>query len=166
MMSRPGDENVCGIDGCVEIFTDGACKGNPGPGGWAALLRYKGVTKVISGSESWTTNNRMELMAAIRALETLKKSCRVRLVTDSQYLKLGITQWLKGWKRRGWQTTDKKAVKNEDLWRRLDELTTHHTIEWLWTRGHEGQEENELVDKEARKALHKLLTGQQSIQRS
>lgn len=137
----------------VEIFTDGACQGNPGPGGWAALLRFKGKEKVISGGESWTTNNRMELMAAIRALETLKRPCKVSIATDSQYVKNGITQWLKSWKQKGWKTVEKKPVKNKDLWQRLDAAVSRHEVEWTWVRGHDNHRENETVDALAKKAI-------------
>ena len=140
----------------VEIFTDGACSGNPGPGGWGALLRYRGREKTLSGAEANTTNNRMELMAAIRALESLKRPCQVTLFTDSVYVQKGISQWLKNWKRRGWKTADKKPVKNADLWRRLDAATEGHDIRWRWVRGHSGHPENELVDELARNAISKL----------
>src|SRR5262249_21275117 len=120
----------------VDIFTDGACRGNPGPGGWAAILRYGEVEKELSGGDPATTNNRMELMAAIAGLEALKRPCRVRLHTDSQYVRDGIMQWLRGWKARNWRTADKKPVKNVDLWQRLDAAAAPHTVEWLWVRGH------------------------------
>jgi len=141
----------------VEIFTDGACKGNPGPGGWAAILRFRGVTKTVSGAQHGTTNNRMEMTAAVKALEALKRPCRIILTTDSQYLKLGMTQWLSGWKRRGWKTSQGKPVKNEDLWRRLDELVARHEVEWRWVRGHNNHQENELADKLAREEVAALL---------
>jgi ribonuclease HI len=137
----------------VEIFTDGACSGNPGPGGWAALLRFKGVEKTISGGEAWTTNNRMEMTAAVMALESLTRSCRVRLTTDSQYMMKGITEWIEKWKQRGWQTVEKKPVKNADLWRRLDEAASRHKVDWQWVRGHANHEENEEVDALARNAM-------------
>ena len=143
----------------VEIYTDGACRGNPGPGGWAALLRYKGTEKTLHGSEPLTTNNRMELMAAIRALESLKRPCRVRLTTDSQYVKKGIAEWLPWWKRRGWKTADKKPVKNVDLWQRLDEAASRHEVQWLWVRGHNGHPENELVDRLAVRAIDEAASG-------
>jgi len=130
----------------VEIHTDGACKGNPGPGGWGALLEYDGRARELHGGEAHTTNNRMELTAVIRALEALKKPCRVRLYTDSKYVKHGITEWIHAWKKRGWRTADKKPVKNEDLWRRLDELAGAHDIEWHWVRGHTGHAGNERAD--------------------
>ncbi len=136
----------------VEVFTDGACLGNPGPGGWAALLRYKNVEKYISGGEALTTNNRMELMAAIRALEALRRRSRVHLVTDSQYVKQGIETWLARWQVSGWRTSDKKPVKNQDLWERLSVAAGKHAVVWAWTRGHAGHAENEKVDKLAREA--------------
>ncbi len=139
----------------VQIYTDGACSGNPGPGGWGALLRYNDVEKTISGGEARTTNNRMEMLAAVNALESLKRPCRVTLTTDSQYLMKGITEWIKNWKRRGWQTAAKKPVKNADLWRRLDELTSRHEVKWKWVKGHNNHKENEQVDSLAREALKK-----------
>ncbi len=140
----------------VEIFTDGSCLGNPGPGGWAALMRFNGVEKSLSGSESGTTNNRMELMAAIRGLEALKRPCKVHLMTDSQYVRQGITQWLVGWKQRGWKRAGNKPVKNSDLWKRLDQAREGHEIEWTWVRGHSGHAENERVDDLAREAAEAL----------
>jgi ribonuclease HI len=137
----------------VDIFTDGACRGNPGPGGWAAILRYGEVEKELSGGESATTNNRMEMTAAIAGLEALKRPCRVRLYTDSQYLRDGIMQWLPGWKARGWRTADKKPVKNVDLWQRLDAAASPHQVEWIWVRGHAGHPENERADALARAAV-------------
>jgi ribonuclease HI len=137
----------------VEIFTDGACSGNPGPGGWGALLRYGAVEKELSGGEAQTTNNRMEMMAAIAALEALKRPATVKLHTDSQYLRNGITEWLPNWKRRGWKTADKKPVKNADLWQRLEAAEKPHRVEWLWVRGHDGHVENERVDLIARNAI-------------
>ncbi len=141
----------------VEIFTDGACSGNPGPGGWAALIRANDAQEVLSGGEPKTTNNRMELMAAITALESLEHRRKVRLATDSQYLQLGITQWIKDWKRRGWLTSQKKPVKNLDLWQRLEKAAGRHEIQWEWVRGHSQHEENELVDGLARKAMKKFV---------
>ncbi len=126
----------------VEIYTDGACKGNPGAGGWGALLRHGAKTREIHGGEAHTTNNRMEMTAVIRALEALKQESRVKLHTDSQYVQLGITDWIHSWKKRGWRTADRKPVKNEDLWRRLDELRGGHDIEWIWVRGHDGDPGN------------------------
>jgi len=137
----------------VEIYADGACKGNPGPGGWGVLLRAGGAEKELFGGERETTNNRMELTAVIRALEALKRRCRVRLYTDSQYVQKGISQWIHDWKRRGWRTADKKPVKNEDLWRHLDELAGGHDIEWHWVRGHAGHPENERADALANRAI-------------
>ena len=137
----------------VEIFTDGACSGNPGPGGWGALLRYGGSERELFGGEAATTNNRMELMAAIKAIEALKRPTRVRLHTDSVYLKDGITRWIKGWKAGGWKTAAKKPVKNVDLWRRLDALAAGHEIEWRWVKGHAGHPDNERADALARKGL-------------
>ena len=139
----------------VEIFTDGACSGNPGPGGWGAILRYKDTEKELSGGEPLTTNNRMELMAAIAALEALKRPSSVRLTTDSVYVRDGISKWLHNWKRNGWKTAAKKPVKNDDLWRRLDAAQAPHTIEWLWIKGHAGHVENERCDALARAAVPK-----------
>ena len=141
----------------VEIFTDGSCRGNPGPGGWAALLRTQGVSKLLSGAEPNTTNNRMEITAAIMGLEALKRPCRVRMVTDSQYLMKGITEWMANWKKRGWKTAQKTPVKNADLWRRLSAAVERHQVEWTWVRGHNNHEENELVDDAAKKAVDELL---------
>jgi ribonuclease HI len=137
----------------VEIFTDGACSGNPGPGGWGAILRYRGVEKELSGSQPATTNNRMELTAAIAGLEALKRSCHVRLHSDSQYLRDGITKWIHAWKERGWRTADKKPVKNVDLWTRLDAAAARHQVAWEWVRGHAGHPENERADALARAAI-------------
>ena len=137
----------------VEIYSDGACRGNPGPGGWGALLRAKGAEKEIYGGEAATTNNRMELMAVIRALEALKRRSRVKLYTDSLYVMKGITIWILDWKRRGWRTADKKAVKNEDLWKQLDALAAKHDIEWHWVKGHAGHPENERADALANKGI-------------
>ncbi|MBA2352038.1 MAG: ribonuclease HI [Burkholderiales bacterium] len=130
----------------VEIFTDGACKGNPGAGGWGALLRFGGRTLELSGGEVHTTNNRMELTAVIRALQALKRPCRVRLSTDSRYVQQGISRWLHNWKKTGWRTANKKPVKNDDLWRQLDALAVQHEIEWIWVRGHCGHDGNEAAD--------------------
>ncbi|HEV3008619.1 MAG TPA: ribonuclease HI [Burkholderiales bacterium] len=137
----------------VEVYTDGACRGNPGPGGWGALLRANGAEKELYGGEADTTNNRMELMAAIRALEALKRPSRVKLYTDSIYVMKGITSWIHDWKRRGWRTADKKPVKNEDLWRQLDELAAKHDVEWHWVKGHAGHPENERADQLANKGI-------------
>ena len=131
----------------VEIFTDGACLGNPGPGGWGVLMRWRGEERELTGRESNTTNNRMELMAAIQGLEALKHPCRVRLTTDSTYVRDGITRWIIGWKRNGWKTAAKKPVKNIDLWKRLDLSLAEHEIDWRWVRGHAGHFENERVDQ-------------------
>jgi ribonuclease HI len=141
----------------TEIFTDGACRGNPGPGGWGVLLRHNGHEKTLYGAEPMTTNNRMELMAAIQGLESLKRPCRVRLVTDSQYVQKGIQQWLAGWKQRGWKTADRKPVKNVDLWQRLDSAAGGHDIHWQWVRGHSGHPENERADALANRAIDELL---------
>ena len=143
----------------VEIWTDGACSGNPGPGGWGAILRFGETSKELSGGEPHTTNNRMELLAAISALETLKRPCGVDLHTDSQYLRQGVTGWIHGWKRNGWRTADKKPVKNEDLWRRLDEAAQRHEIEWRWVKGHAGEELNERADELARLGMKPFLKG-------
>jgi ribonuclease HI len=133
-------------DNIVEIFTDGACKGNPGPGGWGVLLRCKGKEKTLYGGEPDTTNNRMELMAAIEGLNALTRPCAVRLTTDSIYVKNGIEQWLANWKKNGWRTADKKPVKNMELWQRLDESVARHQVQWHWVKGHSGHRENEIAD--------------------
>jgi ribonuclease HI len=141
-------------DRIVEIFTDGACSGNPGPGGWGALLRWRGTERELNGGEPQTTNNRMEMMAAIRALETLKRPAHVRVHTDSVYLRDGITKWIHNWKARGWKTADKKPVKNVDLWQRLETATERHRqVEWLWIKGHAGHPENERADALARAGI-------------
>jgi len=140
----------------IEIFTDGACRGNPGPGGWGVLLRYQGKERTLHGGEVETTNNRMELMAAIIGLESLKESCRVTLTTDSKYVTNGITDWVENWKKKAWKTTAKKPVKNEDLWRRLDEISQQHEIKWQWVKGHSGHRENELVDALANQGIDEL----------
>ena len=137
----------------VEIFTDGACRGNPGPGGWAALLRSQGVEKMLSGAEQETTNNQMELMAAIQGLEALTRASSVVLTTDSQYVRQGITQWIHGWKRNGWKTSQKQSVKNKTLWQRLDVAVEKHQVAWHWVKGHSGHEENERVDTAANDAI-------------
>lgn len=141
----------------VELFTDGACRGNPGPGGWAALLRMGKREKIISGAEAQTTNNRMELMAAIGGLEALTRPCRVELTTDSQYLRQGITSWIRRWKANGWKNAQKQTVKNKDLWQRLDELAQLHDINWHWVKGHSGHPENEQADRAANEALDAML---------
>jgi ribonuclease HI len=140
----------------VEIFTDGACSGNPGPGGWGAVLRYKGVEKELSGGAPDTTNNRMEMMAAIAALEALTRPSKVDLTTDSSYLRDGITRWIHDWKRRGWKTAAKKPVKNVDLWQRLEAALESHEVAWHWVRGHSGHPENERADELARDAIRKF----------
>lgn len=137
----------------VTIYTDGACSGNPGPGGWGALLRFGKHDKELSGGELETTNNRMELTAAIKALRALNRPCQVEFYTDSEYLRKGITEWINNWKRRGWKTAGKKPVKNQDLWRKLDASIQEHQINWHWVRGHAGQRENERVDQLARAAI-------------
>jgi len=137
----------------VEAFTDGACSGNPGPGGWGAILRFRGVEKELSGAEEKTTNNRMELMAAIAALEALKRPSVVNVHTDSTYLRDGITKWIHAWKAKGWRTADKKPVKNVDLWQRLELAAAPHKVAWHWVRGHDGHAENERADALARQAL-------------
>jgi ribonuclease HI len=141
----------------VEIYTDGACRGNPGPGGWAALLSVDGREKEIAGAEALTTNNRMELTAVIRALESLRRPVAARVFTDSQYVRRGITEWVTGWKARGWLTADRKAVKNQDLWQRLEELVAAHRIEWHWVPAHAGVPGNERVDRLANQAIEALL---------
>jgi ribonuclease HI len=139
--------------GAVTIFTDGACSGNPGPGGWGAVLIYNGHEKDLHGGEAHTTNNRMELMGAISALETLKRPCTVDLHTDSQYMRNGITQWIHGWKRNGWKTADKKPVKNADLWQRLEAAIGRHQVRWHWVKGHAGDVMNERADALARQGV-------------
>ena len=143
----------------VEVWTDGACSGNPGPGGWGAILSYKGKERELSGGEAMTTNNRMELMGAISALETLTRPCTVALHTDSQYLRQGITAWIHGWKRNGWKTADKKPVKNEELWKHLDAALKQHKIEWKWVKGHAGDEMNERADALARAGMAPFKPG-------
>jgi ribonuclease HI len=140
----------------VTIYTDGACRGNPGPGGWGALLVAEGREKELWGGETLTTNNRMELTAAIRGLEALRKQCRVAIYTDSQYVRNGIREWLAQWKRRGWKTADKKPVKNQDLWEQLDALVTGHEIEWHWVKGHAGHPGNERADELANRGIDEL----------
>jgi ribonuclease HI len=140
----------------IEIYTDGACRGNPGPGGWGALLILGGHEKELSGAEALTTNNRMELTAVIRALEALKRPASARIYTDSQYVRRGITEWLRAWKARDWRTADRKPVKNQDLWERLDELSAGHRLEWHWVPGHAGVPGNERVDQLANEAIDAL----------
>lgn len=140
----------------IEIYTDGACSGNPGPGGWGAILRFQGKEKELSGGHPETTNNQMELQAAIEALRALKESCVIDLYTDSQYLRQGITQWIHNWKRNGWKTSDKKPVKNQTLWVELDELVKRHEVNWHWLKGHAGHPENERCDELARNEIERL----------
>jgi ribonuclease HI len=141
----------------VEIFTDGACRGNPGPGGWGAILRYNGVIRELSGAAADTTNNRMELTAAIQALNTLKRPCHVHMTTDSSYVKNGITQWLPGWKKKNWRTAGRKPVKNLDLWQQLEAISAQHDIKWFWVKGHSGHPENEQADRLANQAIDDML---------
>lgn len=141
----------------IEAFTDGACRGNPGPGGWGVLLRFNGSEKRLCGGELETTNNRMELMAVIQALESLKRDCKVRLTSDSQYVLKGINEWMVSWKKRGWKTAAKKPVKNVDLWQRLDKAQQSHDIEWAWVKGHSGHIENEIADELANQGIDELL---------
>lgn len=141
----------------VYIYTDGACRGNPGPGGWGALLRYGRHEKILSGAETATTNNRMELTAAIQALATMREPCKIELYTDSQYLQKGISEWLADWKKRGWKKADKKLVKNADLWQALEQEASRHQVTWHWVKGHSGHPENELVDSIANQAIDELL---------
>lgn len=141
----------------VEIFTDGACRGNPGPGGWGALLRFGGHERPLYGAEPDTTNNRMELMAAIEGLRALSEPCRVVLTTDSQYVRKGITEWLPNWKRRGWKTASKQPVKNADLWQELERSAVDHEIDWQWVKGHSGHRENELADQLANRGIDEML---------
>ncbi|MBI5940778.1 MAG: ribonuclease HI [Caulobacterales bacterium] len=141
----------------VLIYTDGACRGNPGPGGWGAILISNGREKELCGGEPATTNNRMELMAAIRALEALNKPCKVELHTDSTYVKNGVTQWIHGWKARGWKTADRSPVKNEDLWKRIDQARARHEVDWRWVKGHAGHELNERADVLANKGMKEML---------
>ncbi|ATQ41296.1 ribonuclease HI [Caulobacter mirabilis] len=141
----------------VVIYTDGACRGNPGPGGWGAILMSGGHKKEIKGGDPATTNNRMELMAAIQALEALNKPCKVELHTDSQYVKNGVTQWMRGWKAKGWRTADGSPVKNEDLWKRLDLARARHDVDWRWVKGHAGHEMNERADELARQGMKEML---------
>ncbi len=140
----------------VELYTDGACRGNPGPGGWGVLMRFNGHEKELCGGETTTTNNRMELMAAIQALETLSRPCKIRLFTDSKYVMQGITEWIDQWKSRGWKTAAKKPVKNVDLWQRLDKARERHSIEWRWVKGHSGHDENERADQLANRGIDEL----------
>ncbi len=145
-MSVPDDDSLTPVD----MFTDGACSGNPGPGGWGVILRCKGVEKELKGGEPQTTNNRMEMMAVLQGLTALTRPCRVNIYTDSEYVKKGMTEWLRGWKARGWKTADKKPVKNDDLWQALDSAAQRHDLSWHWVRGHNGHPENERADQLAR----------------
>jgi ribonuclease HI len=140
----------------VEIFTDGACRGNPGPGGWGVIMRFKGTERELYGGTQDTTNNRMELQAAIEGLKALKEHCQVDLTTDSVYVKNGITTWLEGWKKKGWKTASRKPVKNVDLWQALDEQNQRHDVEWHWVKGHSGHRENEMADQLANKGIDEL----------
>ena len=141
----------------VEIFTDGACRGNPGPGGWGVLMRSGGKTRELYGAEDHTTNNRMELTAAIEALAALKRPCNIVLTTDSKYVKQGITEWLAGWKKRGWKNSQRKPVKNMDLWKRLEEEVARHDISWHWVKGHSGHPENERADELANRGIDEMM---------
>ncbi|NFV81460.1 ribonuclease HI [Magnetospirillum aberrantis] len=138
-------------DTIVELYTDGACSGNPGPGGWGCILRFKGIEKELYGGEAPTTNNRMEMLAVLSGLNALTRPCEVAVYTDSEYVKKGMTEWLRGWKARGWKTADKKPVKNDDLWKALDEAASRHRVTWNWVRGHNGHPENERADELARR---------------
>ena len=140
----------------MDIYTDGACRGNPGPGGWGVVMQYNGHERELYGGDLETTNNRMELMAAIQALEALKRPCKVRLTTDSRYLQQGISEWLANWKQRNWKTASRKPVKNVDLWQRLDAIVSRHNVEWRWVRGHSGHPENERADQLANRGIDEL----------
>lgn len=144
-------------DNIVTIYTDGACRGNPGPGGWGAVIRYKSKEKQIFGGDANTTNNRMELLAAIEALNSLTRACEVKLYTDSQYLRKGILEWLANWKAKGWKTASRKPVKNQDLWQQLDEACQRHSIHWQWVKGHAGDPGNELADQLANRGIDQML---------
>ncbi len=146
--------------GVVEIFTDGACKGNPGIGGWGALLQYDGRTRELSGGERLTTNNRMELLAVIRALEALTRPCEIHLHTDSQYVQKGISEWIHSWKKRNWHTAARKPVKNDDLWKQLDQLAQQHQVKWFWVRGHSGHDGNEQADMLANRGVESVIRGE------
>jgi ribonuclease HI len=144
----------------VQIYSDGGCRGNPGPGGWGVLLRYQSVEKSYYGAEAHTTNNRMELMGAIKGLEALKKPCTVELYTDSQYVRKGMSEWIINWKKKGWKNSQKEPVKNMDLWQQLDALAAQHSITWHWVKGHSGHPENEMADELANRAIDELLQNQ------
>ncbi len=144
--------------GMIDIYTDGACKGNPGRGGWGVLLRFRDQERELFGGEQLTTNNRMELLAVIKALEALNRPCQARVHTDSQYVQKGISEWIHGWKRRGWRTSDNKPVKNMDLWLELDRLASRHRLEWVWVKGHAGHDENERADQLANRGVETLGT--------
>jgi len=144
------------VSDVIEAFTDGACRGNPGPGGWGVLLRFNDHEKRLCGGEAETTNNRMELMAVIQALESLKRECKVKVTSDSQYVLKGINEWMENWKKRGWKTAAKKPVKNVDLWQRLDKARENHDIEWVWVKGHSGHDENEIADELANQGIDEL----------
>lgn len=146
----------------VDLFTDGACSGNPGPGGWGVILRCRGVEKELKGGENPTTNNRMEMLAVIRGLEALKRPCTVHVHTDSTYVQKGMSEWLEGWKARGWKTADKKPVKNDDLWQQLDSLAARHVLHWHWVKGHAGHPENERADQLAREGLAEHRQGSEN----
>lgn len=158
VLSNPA-VGILSVSKTVEIFTDGACRGNPGPGGWAALLRYSGHEKKMWGAKTHTTNNRMELTAAIMALTSLTRPCNVIITTDSEYVRKGITEWLPNWKRRDWKTNTKAPVKNQDLWQQLDDVAAKHTITWQWVKGHSGHPENDLVDELAKQAINNMQEG-------
>lgn len=145
------------MSGVVKMYTDGACKGNPGPGGWGVLLEFGGREKELYGGERQTTNNRMELTAVIRGLQALNRRCKIDLHTDSKYVQQGITEWIHGWKKRGWRTADKKPVKNDDLWKTLDELARQHDIDWHWVKGHAGHDGNERADALANRGVEAVL---------
>jgi ribonuclease HI len=159
LTERAADQGTTSGGGRVIIHTDGACSGNPGPGGWGAILQWGNRKRELKGGEPYTTNNRMELMAAIMALETLKRPCDVELYTDSQYLRQGIMDWIAAWKRNGWRTADRKPVKNADLWQRLDAAVARHAVRWHWVRGHAGHDLNERADELAREAIAEIRAG-------
>jgi len=144
------------VSDVIEAFTDGACRGNPGPGGWGVLLRFNDHEKRLCGGEAETTNNRMELMAVIQALESLKRECKVKVTSDSQYVLKGINEWMENWKKRGWKTAARKPVKNVDLWQRLDKARENHDIEWVWVKGHSGHDGNEIADELANQGIDEL----------